>query len=568
MSMPIAAAVSTNLYTPLDAKTEARAIQRSDMGIIEERIDDKNVAWRRITEEADRDEVYQHNLTLWQSLKTHRAAVLWSVCASFCIIMEAYDTLLLGSLFALPAFKQHFGTYGGAKAGWQIPASWQAGMGQAANVGSIIGVILGAFLVDRWGYKRSVVGMLVLICPLIALVTFAPNKGALLAGELLCGIPWGVFSTLAEAYASEVCPLTLRAYLTTSVNLCWVIGHLIGAGILKKAQLMTGIWSFRMPFAVQWAWPVPLIVAFSLAPESPWWLVRKGHVDKAERSIRRLAPAAERDTAHDTVSAMIRTNELEKDVSSGTSFLDCFRGADLRRTEISVISWTCQIMCGLQFANYSTYFFEQAGLATSNAFTMTIVLYACAFVGTVLSWFLLTYVGRRKVFVVGLACLSVGQFLIGALSVVADHGHNGARWGQAALMVIWLFVYDMTVGPTAYVIVGETSSTRLRNKTVGLSRLSYNCFSICFGVMSPYMLNPTEWGWKGKIGFFWGPICFLCFIWAFFRLPEMKGRSYYELDIMFDRKIPARKFATYVVERNTDEQSRQVVDVETSEFEK
>lgn len=82
-------------------------------------------------------------------------------------------------------------------------------------MGSIIGVLFGAVLVDRVGYKWSILGNLIFICPLIGLITFAPNKGALLAGELLCGIPWGVFSTLAEAYASEVCPLTLRGYLTT-----------------------------------------------------------------------------------------------------------------------------------------------------------------------------------------------------------------------------------------------------------------------------------------------------------------------------------------------------------------
>lgn len=62
-------------------------------------------------------------------------------------------------------------------------------------------------------------------------------------------------------------------------------------------------------------------------------------------------------------------------------------------------------------------------------------------------------------------------------------------------MIVWLFTYDMTVGPVAYAIVGEVSSTRLRNKTVSLSRASYNIFSVGFGVMMPYMLNPTAWNW-------------------------------------------------------------------------
>lgn len=31
-------------------------------------------------------------------------------------------------------------------------------------------------------------------------------------------------------------------------------------------------------------------------------------------------------------------------------------------------------------------------------------------------------------------------------------------------------------------------------------------------------------------------------IWAFFRLPETKDRTYEELDVLFARNVPARKF--------------------------
>lgn len=33
-------------------------------------------------------------------------------------------------------------------------------------------------------------------------------------------------------------------------------------------------------------------------------------------------------------------------ISSGTSYLDCFRGIDLRRTEIVCGAWACQQLCG------------------------------------------------------------------------------------------------------------------------------------------------------------------------------------------------------------------------------
>lgn len=60
---------------------------------------------------------------------------------------------------------------------------------------------------------------------------FALNLPVLLVGEFFCGIPWGVFATMAPAYASEICPMALRGYLTVYVNLCWAFGQLISAGV-------------------------------------------------------------------------------------------------------------------------------------------------------------------------------------------------------------------------------------------------------------------------------------------------------------------------------------------------
>lgn len=77
---------------------------------------------------------------------------------------------------------------------------------------------------------------------------FAENLITLEVGEILCGIPWGIFQTLTTAYASEVCPTQLRAYLTTYVNLCWVFGQLIGSGVLRAHALGTDKWSYKIPF--------------------------------------------------------------------------------------------------------------------------------------------------------------------------------------------------------------------------------------------------------------------------------------------------------------------------------
>jgi SP family general alpha glucoside:H+ symporter-like MFS transporter len=81
-------------------------------------------------------------------------------------------------------------------------------------------------------------------------------------------------------------------------------GSFIGTGVTTGAQRLSSDWSWRLPYATQWIWPVPLIIFMSFAPESPWWLVRQGNLHAAEKSVRRLASAEMRDKAKDTVANM------------------------------------------------------------------------------------------------------------------------------------------------------------------------------------------------------------------------------------------------------------------------
>lgn len=73
-------------------------------------------------------------------------------------------------------------------------------------------------------------------------------------------------SQSAVSYASEVTPVALRGYLTTYVNLCWVIGQFIAAGVLLGVQDRTDQWAYKIPFAIQWIWPVPLFILATFAP--------------------------------------------------------------------------------------------------------------------------------------------------------------------------------------------------------------------------------------------------------------------------------------------------------------
>jgi SP family general alpha glucoside:H+ symporter-like MFS transporter len=257
-------------------------------------------------------------------------------------------------------------------------------------------------------------------------------------------------------------------------------------------------------------------------------------------SVRRLqSKSSSEESVASTVSVMRLTNEQEKAITEGTTFWDCFRGVDRRRTEIACITWACQNMCGSAFMGYSTYFYEAAGLAASNAFDFTMIQYALGLVGTLVAWVFMAHLGRRTLYISGLCILLVLLVVIGGLGF---NSSKSASWAVGSLLLVFALAYDCTVGPVGYAIVAEISSTRLRQKTVVLARATYNLCSILNNSLLSLQLNSLAWNWGAKDGLFWAGITLLCAVWCIFRLPESKDRTYAELNVLFEHRVPAWKF--------------------------
>lgn len=108
---------------------------------------------------------------------------------------------------------------------------------------------------------------------------------------------------------------------------------------------------------MQWVWPLPILAGVLLAPESPWWHVRHGDKIAAKKSLLRLTSRSQPDFNPDETIAMIdHTNELEKTMKEGVTYADCFKGVDLRRTEIVVGIWLVQTLGGQNLMGYFSYF--------------------------------------------------------------------------------------------------------------------------------------------------------------------------------------------------------------------
>jgi SP family general alpha glucoside:H+ symporter-like MFS transporter len=489
----------------------------------------------------------EQDMTLLEGIRLYPKAIAFSIIISTCIVMEGYDVSLINNFYAFSQFNRKYGVEL-ADGSYEIPARWQAGLSNGAYVGEMIGLLINGYASERFGYRYTLLACLVFLSAFITLFFTAQNVETLLAAEILCGIPWGIFQTITITYASEVCPVALRGYLTTYVNFCWGLGQLIGIAVIYSLIDRDDEWAYRIPYGLQWMWPLPLFIGIWFAPESPWWLVRKGRVDEAKTSLLRLTSKTQQQSSSfdpdETIAMMVHTTALEEKITAGASYLDCFKGIDLRRTEIVCMVWAIQNLSGNTFSNYSTYFLKQAGLSEHDSYAFAMGQYAINMVGVFGAWGLMAFgVGRRSLYLYGLCGLCTMLFVLGFLGLVPEAHRDQGALATGATMVAWALIYQLTVGTVAYSLVSEMSSRRLQIKTVVLGRNLYLVVAIITGVLTPYMLNPTEWDWSNFTGFFWAGICFCCIIYTFFRIPEPRGRTFAELDVLFERRINARKFA-------------------------
>ncbi|KAF4964219.1 hypothetical protein FSARC_7853 [Fusarium sarcochroum] len=485
-------------------------------------------------------------LTVRQALKKYKKAVFWAGLLSVSLIMEGYDLVMIGSFYGLPQFQKHFGSYSEAEGKYIITPAWQSGLSNSAQVGQLAGLAINAYSQDRFGARLTMMTFMAYLTGAIFIIAFAPSLSILALGEALCGVAWGVFQTLSTTYACEVVPTILRPYVTAWVCMCWGFGILLSSGVVRATSDIQSNLAWKLPFYLQWTWPVPLFLVAYFAPESPWNAVRRGKLEEARTSLQRLASPSAQSTVEATLAYIQHTTELEKAEVRGASFLDCFKGHNLRRTEINCVVWAAQILCGNAILGFVIVFLQAAGWSVTQAFNLNISLSACYVIGGVICWFLFPHFGRATIYMSGLV------FMLCCLLAIGGLGWSDSK--DAYLAIGLLFVVStlcnmITIGPVCYPIVAETPSGRLRYKTIVIGRFVYNLTAIFNNAVTPRMISASAWGWGAKTGLFYAGTNFLCLVWCYFRLPETKDRTFGEIDILFENGVSARKFKHTTVDQ-------------------
>ncbi|KIJ63752.1 hypothetical protein HYDPIDRAFT_133568 [Hydnomerulius pinastri MD-312] len=478
-------------------------------------------------------------LTPLQAIRIYWRAFTWCLFMCMGALLWGYDTQVGGGLLSVPAFRRDFGSEVDGQ--YILAASWQSAFNCVSSIGGMFGGLSLGYISDKLGRRgaNTVACLISLVGILIQFFTPVHQNGMLLVGKLVNGYALGIYLSLAGTYCAEISPLALRGITTASVNLWVELGQFMSNGVTRGTGERSDVYAYRLPFALQLIFPVLLLLGLPFAPESPWWLVRKGRKEDARRIIARLGgPGVDTNLQLQQIQETI---ELEDSYAHSAHLIDCFKGTDLRRTMIAIMVFVLQQGSGVVFViGFSNYFFELAGFADGNAFNLGVGVTAIGVVGNLLAFYTVDRFGRRLIFNLGIAGCTVVLFLIGFIWMSPT---QNARWAVAAFTIVYNFIYQTGIGPLGYVIFAEVPSSRLRSKTVGLGIWSNSLCQVVVNIAVPYLVNPDEANLGGYVGFIFGGIAFAGTLWAWYNIPETKDRTVDELDLLFEQQVPARQFA-------------------------
>ena len=297
--------------------------------------------------------------------------------------------------------------------------------------------------------------------------------------------------------------------------------------------------------------------------QSPRWLIKRNRDADAARALSRLTslPIDDREVLFELEE--IRLNLKHEEEVGASSYLDCFRSSDNRirfRTLTGIFIQAWQQLTGINFIFYfGTTFFTNAGIR--NPFLITIAT-STVNVGTTLPglWGIERF-GRRRLLLVGAVGMTACEFIIAIIGSTTPASNQSAQSALVAFVCFYIAFFASTWGPIAWVITGEIFPLQIRAKAMSLSVASNWLWNwaiayaseyfpllrcvfapILIYLSAPYLVDPGAGNANlgTKVFYIWGTTCFCCIIFAYFCIPETKGLSLEQIDVLYRNVTPVK----------------------------
>ncbi|OQU98578.1 hypothetical protein CLAIMM_04341 isoform 1 [Cladophialophora immunda] len=414
------------------------------------------------------------------SFRRYIWAVIWCLYMLWCILANNYAKTAGQSVLGIPQFRKDFGSaYGG---NYVLSAKWQSAYYGAPQAAAVMGALSAAWIADKVGRRLALGFVFAVRLTSVTLEFIATTNYIFFAGRFLGGFSTGGTNSLCMAYIGEITPLPLRGVLTAAVPISLITGALSSALVVNFTGNQSTRWAYRIAFVSGYGFMGIAAAVLPFMPESPWYLVSHGKDKKAMKALKRIGYSTDAD-AQLKMAEIKRVLAKTKEETSGATYMECFRRSNLRRTIIAAMPLTIQTFSGVAFVgSYTTYYQQLAGYSTAASFHLFIVQQVLSGAGNICSWFLVDRVGRRPLTIWGMVMLTLILLITGGLAV---SGTPPAIKGTIALLQLFSFVYNATIGATAFTILTEIPTARLRAKTASISVGLQSALFVSHNIWSP-----------------------------------------------------------------------------------
>lgn len=190
------------------------------------------------------------------------------------------------------------------------------------NVGCSFSCLIVGYLMNKFGRKNTMLGLVIPLVVGWALLAWAKNFAMLLAGRFILGLGGGAFYITSPQYTSEIAQKEIRGILGSFLQLLISIGVLF----VYTVGAVVSVFSTNIICCI-----CPLIFAFVFffMPESPVYLIMKNREQEAENALKWL-----RDEGHD-IECEIK--ELKENFRGDEQEISFFEAVQERSSVIALI---------------------------------------------------------------------------------------------------------------------------------------------------------------------------------------------------------------------------------------
>lgn len=463
-------------------------------------------------------------------------AIIIAGFAAFGGFLYGYDTGYIAGVKAMPFWLRSAGQ-AGPDGEYMITTSQDSLVTSILSVGTFVGALLAYPIGDRFGRRIGIMIACGIFSVGVALQTASTKIPMFVAGRIFAGLGVGVASCLVPMYQSECAPKWIRGGVVACYQWAITIGLLVASLTVYATKDFDSAKSYRIPIGIQFAWAAILSFGLVILPESPRYLLLKGREDEAWKALSRLYSAPYEDPEVQAEFSEI-TASLEKERSFGkTTLLDCFKTdgrKNLQRTLTGLGIQGLQQSSGINFFfYYGTTFFKNSGI--SNAFVVTVATNVVNVVTTIPGIWAVDKVGRRSMLIYGAAAMFACELVVACIGTFTAADNQASQKVLVAFSCAFIGIFAATWGPIPWVVTSEIYPLATRGKQMAMSTASNWGVNFFIGFITPYLVDSGagQAGLGVKVFWVWAALCFLALAFSFFLIPETKGLSLEQVDLLY-----------------------------------